>query len=541
MKSKFMKMAGWALVTLLGVFGAGSATAAADSFVWKIYDSSHRVKDNYGNNYNGTMYLVCFGPTYAGYPSENQGPAYKYVITPFMANPGEGLDLDNMAQPGSEWPKVVKQVEVVDGLMTVDGAPVDGVTVDSDPAYWYRPIFFCPTRVQNPPAGYELDMWRCSFTATPKNMGRDGVYYFTHPKDYYYDVNHLKDSNISTYYYNSFAGPGKLKKAEPETGDAMLTAKLAWAQNFGPQGSGITGTGTFFARLEIACTNDWASTLTSVRFVFQDRVLKLTSSTMLAAQLYDSTAPAGPISTAELFGGETFRRIDLNLAKIKGAAKNAFVRFGPASVDPAVTGYVVEMEDRAGTPEMNNVSRDNPSVLETHSLYAELPDWQKYCWLVWETNGHTYSMPVSSASGVSGETVAGGVPVPAKVAANVAPKMFFAASAEPIVAAPWCFWLSVALDVPILEMTEPACRITEFSMTDDQISGRIVTMAGEEESVPSVKYSTVKLLGTAKLGDEFVVISEITTDEEGRFTLKRPEGYAFFRLSVDLGSKLVNE
>ena len=516
------------------------AQSAEDSFIWKIYDSSHRVKDNNGNNYNGTMYLVCFGPTYAGYPSENQGPAYKYVITPFIANPGDGLDLNNMAQPGSEWPKVVKQVEVVDGLMTVDGAPVDGVTVNSDPAYWYRPIFFCPTRVQNPPPGYELDMWRCSFTATPKNMGRDGVYYFTHPKDYYYDVNHLKDSNISTYYYNSFAGPGKLREDDPEPEDAMLTAKLAWAQNFGPQGSGITGTGTFFARLEIACTNGSASTLSSVRFAFQDRVVELSSSTLLAAQLYDSTAPAGPISATETFGGETFRSLALDsaLSKLKAAAKDEFVRVGPASVE----GYVVKMEDRDGTPEMNSVSRGNPSTLEMLPVYADLPDYKKYCWLVWTSNGHTYALPISPVTG-AGETSVGGIPVPApKLLLKAASKLLTVAQ-NPVEVPSKNFYDSISIGLPINEGEVPSCRFTEFAVTEKAISGRIETAVGETKSIPPTAsgFATVTLLGTDSLGEDFVPVSEVETDGDGRFTLTKPKDYAFFRIVISIGPMFIEK
>lgn len=514
--------------------GTLRVTVPADTFLWLRYHDT-LITDNCGKPFTGKAYLIDYGvipsPSNVGVSPDEQALEKAFTSD-------EGIDLDDLPcrpAPSGEKLKVVKVVNIKDGEFA--DTPDHTIVVDAPRDHWYKMVFFMDSRT--PSGDKKLDMYRGYGGAEfPRDIG-----YLKFPYQFNYRTTEEIQAGsgypkIGDYNHWAYVGPGKFKG--PEVVDAMLSAKLAWAQNFGPQGSGITGTGTFFARLEVACTNGSASTLSSVRFVFQDRTVKLSSSTLLAAQLYDSTAPAGPISATETFGGETFRSLSLDLAlsKLMTAAKNEFVRVGPKSVD----GYEVSMEDRDGTPEMNSVSRGNPSTLETLPVYADLPDYKKYCWLVWTANGHTYALPISPVTG-AGETSVGGIPVPApKLLLKAAPKLLTVAQ-NPVEVPSKNFYDSISIGLPINEGEEPSCRFTEFAVTEKAISGRIETAVGETKSIPPTAsgFATVTLLGTDSLGEDFVPVSEVETDGDGRFTLTKPKDYAFFRIVISIGPMFIEK
>lgn len=505
----------------------------ADTFLWLRYHDT-LITDNWGNPFTGKAYLIDYGvipsPSNVGVSPDEQALEKAFTSD-------DGIDLDDLPcrpAPSGEKLKVIKVVNIENGEFA--DTPDHTIDIHASTTNWYKMVFFMESRT--PSGDKKLDMYRGYAGAQiPRDTG-----YLKFP----YELNYRTTEQIQAgsgypkigdYNHWAYVGPGKLREDDPEPEDAMLTAKLAWAQNFGGD---YTGTGTFFARLEIACTNGSASTLSSVRFAFQDRVVELSSSTLLAAQLYDSTAPAGPISATETFGGETFRSLalDLALSKLKAAAKDEFVRVGPASVE----GYVVSMEDRKGTPEMNSVSRGNPSTLETLPVYADLPDYKKYCWLVWTSNGHTYALPISPVTG-AGETSVGGIPVPApKLLLKAAPKLLTVAQ-NPVEVPSKNFYDSISIGLPINEGEVPSCRFTEFAVTEETISGRIETAVGETKSIPPTAsgFATVTLLGTDSLGKDFVSISTVDTDGDGRFTLTKPKDYAFFRIVISIGPMFIEK
>ena len=95
---------------------------------------------------------------------------------------------------------------------------------------------------------------------------------------------------------------------------------------------------------------------------------------------------------------------------------------------------------------------------------------------------------------------------------------------------------ALAVGSVIAEGSSPYCKLTEFTVGDNEITGVVevgaVSSDGAEYPGKLGPNATVTLLGTNDLGRDFKVICSVTTDNAGRFRLATPKDCQFFKLKL---------
>ena len=97
---------------------------------------------------------------------------------------------------------------------------------------------------------------------------------------------------------------------------------------------------------------------------------------------------------------------------------------------------------------------------------------------------------------------------------------------------------ALAVGSVIAEGSSPYCKLTEFAVSDGEITGVVevgaVSDNGAEYPGKLGPNATVILLGTNDLGHDFKEISSVTTDSAGRFRLVQPKDCQFFKLKLSV-------
>lgn len=281
----------------------------------------------------------------------------------------------------------------------------------------------------------------------------------------------------------------------PPVTAAGLTADIAWAY--------YKATGTYFAHLAVVCTNGLAAGIDDLSFRFADR---LGADGAVEACLWNTPGrAANPDAVTE--GGETWRVVTLDAARI--AAENEPVVYGVADTAAAtipVLERAIELYvHRRVVPQTGNEGA------------AQVGDFVGY--MNWTSGGETFAVPVVA------EGSALHAPLAALRAAS-APQSRTALNA------------SLAVGVPVDAASDPYCRLAAFAVEGDTLRGVVETGVrtadGAERKGTPGGNARVTLLGAASLADPFEEIATVTTAADGAFTLARPNGYAFFKLRLDI-------
>ena len=94
---------------------------------------------------------------------------------------------------------------------------------------------------------------------------------------------------------------------------------------------------------------------------------------------------------------------------------------------------------------------------------------------------------------------------------------------------------SLAVGADVTSESEPYCRLVDFTVADEAISGTVEVGAGQVKGSLGVN-ATVAILGAKSLGSGFTKIATVKCDSEGRFSVKPPEGYKFFKVELSYSS-----
>ena len=286
---------------------------------------------------------------------------------------------------------------------------------------------------------------------------------------------------------------------------AMLKATLDWAYN--------NGTGQYVAQLKVACTNGIENLDASdVKFAFEDRVDEENKPYATLKQWVANCRYAED-AVEETINGTKFRVcvIDAGAAQIKAAGLNQEITVGPAST----AGSVVQMADRkAGYPCLFVADRLKPVAGNETSAKSTVKSFLGY--VLWKASGTQWALPVTA--GAAPEAAVDWPTQPLTQLLSV-PRMN----------------LCLSMGVSPSASGDFSCAVKEFAVTDGRISGRVGTSDGRRESVPSAA-STVVLRGARTLDGEFDRLCELNCDEEGRFETDAPEGYPYFKVSIEPGS-----
>ena len=272
---------------------------------------------------------------------------------------------------------------------------------------------------------------------------------------------------------------------------AALKAEIAWKL--------LKASGTYMAQLKVTCTSGLTTGISNLRFMFADRV----SGGTTFASLWDTPKRAAK-STTMPYSGDTYRYVALDASRI--TAENVAVTYGVSNL--AATS--IPTAER--TIELYVRKRVNPTTGKEEA--AGVDNFVGY--LSWTSGGETSYLPiVAGAQAASFSKAALRARAPMKLAAvNTA----------------------LAVGSVIAEGSSPYCKLTEFAVGDNEITGVVevgaVSSDGAEYPGKLGPNATVTLLGTNDLGLDFKAICSVTTDSAGRFRLVQPKDCQFFKLKL---------
>ncbi|MBO7223846.1 MAG: hypothetical protein J6V70_06905, partial [Kiritimatiellae bacterium] len=276
---------------------------------------------------------------------------------------------------------------------------------------------------------------------------------------------------------------------------AGLIAEIKWSY--------LRATGTYFAQLSVVCTNGIETGISSLRFMFADRI---GSDGKQEAALWDSSKRTANSNTLQ-YDGETYRYVELNASKI--TENNKPVTFGVSDVNATtipVSERIIEMYvHRRVVPEIGNEGA------------AKVGDFVGF--VTWESDGKTYSIPVVAGTSTLYSSFKAmrtlSMPLSREKLNN-----------------------SLAMGVPLDSNSSPYCRLTEFSVNDLTISGKVeVGAISSENQIEKGSIginSSVTLLGASTLGSPFIEVTTVNTAEDGSFTIEKPEEAFFFKIRIDI-------
>lgn len=274
-------------------------------------------------------------------------------------------------------------------------------------------------------------------------------------------------------------------------GIAELTADVAWKY--------LQASGTYFAHLEVTCTNGLAAGVNVVRFLFADRIGDDGS---LLAVLWNTPGRAANANTDE-YDGSVYRCVDLDASLI--TAENVPATYGVRDVGAPqipVGERTIEMYvQKRVVPESGNEGA------------AKVGNFVGF--LCWESGGVTKSVPVVARRSRSFQSLHAMRPLAAPVSAAR---------------------LNAALAVGVMpgEDGEPYCRFSEFSIDGGMIRGKVEVGADGQAGVLGENARLV-LLGGDSPGGALAELCTVEVGPDGSFSVPAPKDERFFRLALEIG------
>ena len=270
-----------------------------------------------------------------------------------------------------------------------------------------------------------------------------------------------------------------------------LTADVAWKY--------LQASGTYFAHLEVTCTNGLPVEVECARFLFADRIGDDGS---LLAALWNTPGRAANANTAE-YDGVTYRCVDLDASLITAddvPATYGVLDIGASQIPVGERTIEMYVQKRV-VPEPGNEGA------------ANVGDFVGF--LYWESGGQTSSVPVVARSSRSFSSLRAIAPLAAPVSAAR---------------------LNAALAVGVMPGVdgEPYCRFSEFSADGGTIRGKVEVGANGQAGAPGANARIVLLKGDSPGG----AMSELCTVEvgpDGSFSVPVPEDARFFKLALEIG------
>ena len=287
---------------------------------------------------------------------------------------------------------------------------------------------------------------------------------------------------------NNYTGTQEIKFL---VGIANLTADVAWKY--------LQASGTYFAHLEVTCTNGLAAGVNVVRFLFADRIGDDGS---LLAALWNTPGRAANANTDE-YDGSVYRCVDLDASLI--TAENVPATYGVRDIGAAqipVGERTIEMYvQKRVVPESGNEGA------------AKVGNFVGF--LCWESGGVTKSVPVVARRSRSFQSLHAMRPLAAPVSAAR---------------------LNAALAVGVMpgEDGEPYCRFSEFSIDGGMIRGKVEVGADGQAGVLGANARLV-LLGGDSPGGALAELCTVEVGPDGSFSVPAPKDERFFRLALEIG------
>lgn len=287
--------------------------------------------------------------------------------------------------------------------------------------------------------------------------------------------------------------------AEPETAifvvsglNACLYAEIGWKY--------LQASGTYFAQLNVTCTNGLAAGVADLRFLFADRTGDDGS---LLAALWNTPGRAPSGNTAE-YDGVAYRYAALDASRI--VSENVAVAYGVSDLGaeqiPVGERTIELYVQRRVVPETGNEGA------------AKVDDFVG--WLCWETGGGMKAIPV--VAGRSRAAALSSLASNASLSSLPGPRLLNAALAVGVVPG---------------DGGEPYCRFSEFSVDGDAIRGRLEVGADGTRGAlgPNAR---VALLGGDSPEGPLARLGEVDVAADGSFALPAPEGAQFFRIAIEI-------
>ena len=277
---------------------------------------------------------------------------------------------------------------------------------------------------------------------------------------------------------------------------ASLKGELAWKLNM--------GSGCYTAQLKLTCTNGFDKGISDLKFVYQDRM----KGGKISSGLWDSSTKVyRPTMT---IGSTTYRYVILDASKI--TQENVMTLYGVVDVSQSV-GVVSKTE----------------CIIElfVSDLSSPVSD---IGYIMWKSNGAQCSLPISAVGGSQGMTVSSAMLKTMRMASSV-PSLSSPLSTDALNT-------SLALGVVVDPASSPYCKLTDFTVTPNGLSGRVEvgkeTRGVETQGALGTNARAV-LLGAKNLPDGCAEIGSVSVDESGSFEfyLGSTE-YYFFRVKIEI-------
>lgn len=227
----------------------------------------------------------------------------------------------------------------------------------------------------------------------------------------------------------------------------------------------------------------------------------------IASALYNSKARAYRPTID--YSGTTYRSVDLDATRI--VSENVEVLYGVKDVSQA-KGMVAA----------------NECLIELYVRTLANPV-SDFGYVVWTSNGAQCKLPVTASGEVQGMVVKDSLKI-ARLAA--APMMSAPLSLSALNT-------SLALGVALDPASSPYCRLTDFTVGANGISGRVEvgkeSTSGEVTQGALGTNARVVLMGAKNLADGFAEIDSVPIDENGAFQFSLGSGeYSFFKVKVEV-------
>ena len=278
---------------------------------------------------------------------------------------------------------------------------------------------------------------------------------------------------------------------------ADLSAEIGWKH--------LQATGTYFAQIQVVCTNGFSAGVENLRYLFADRV---GADGKTEAALWRTPLRAANPVTEER-DGEVFRVVPLDASLL--TAENVPAVYGVldlAAESLPVAERTIEMYVRRRVvPEEGNEGA------------ARVGDFVGY--LCWTSDGQTFALPVVADGSPLHSQLVGLYPLHAPLSVSRLND-------------------SLAVGAPLAEGSNPYCDIVEFNAPGDNISGKVEVGAAsgeEKKGAPPPEGVSVTLLGAATPTGPFEEVAVVGVGPDGSFSLPKPVGARFFKLRVDAAER----
>ena len=277
---------------------------------------------------------------------------------------------------------------------------------------------------------------------------------------------------------------------------AALKGELVWKLNM--------GSGCYTAQLKLTCTNGFNQGISDLKFIYQDRM----NGAKITSGLWDSSKKAYRPTTT--IGGTTYRYVSLDASKI--TAQDVTALYGVQDVTVAV-GVVPAAQC--------NVE------LFVGNLASPVSDLG---YVMWKSNGAQCMLPISAAGGSQGMEVSPAMLNTMRVARSAS------TLASPLSTS--ALNTSLALGVVLDSASSPYCKLTDFKVTENGLTGRVEVGkdAGGVETKGALGVNArVVLMGAKDLSEGFSEIGNVPVDECGTFTFHLgSKDYRFFKVRIDI-------